>query len=64
MAGEYAPNVEGTYVGGGGDAMGTFVPSEPGQYVDIGGGGDQSNVVFVPEGTPEQQMQKQAAPPW
>ena len=64
MAGEYAPNVEGTWIGQGGDSMGTFVPSEPGNYVDIGGGGDQSNVVFVPEGTPEQQMQNQKAPSW
>lgn len=61
MAGEYAPNVEGTWIGGGGDSMGTFVPSAPGRYVDIGGGGDQSNVVFVPDYVPQA---PQPAPSW
>lgn len=61
MAGEYAPNVEGTWIGGGGDGMGTFVPSAPGRYVDIGGGGDQSNVVFVPDYVPQA---PQPAPSW
>ena len=38
-----------------------WVEDVPGQYVDLGGGGDQSNVVFVPDYVPQA---PQPAPSW